>query len=55
MSSVRVNYTKMTGPLIAFAVIGPVAGLIALYRLFNRGEEPCMKINLTRIFVSESN
>lgn len=45
----------MTGPLLAFIIIGPIAGLITLYRLLNRGEEPCMKINFTRVFIGADN
>lgn len=45
----------MVEGLLVLAIIGPIAGLIALYRLLNNGEYPCVNTNFTRVFVGENN
>ncbi len=35
----------MTGGILAFAIIGPISGIIALYRCLTRGNYPCIDMS----------
>lgn len=35
----------MTGPILAFIIVSPIASCIGLYQCFNHGRLPCVNTN----------